>query len=308
MVNIAPDVLSQPTELGAVVARVREQLASAPVAADYRSALSAALALPGNILSDQPNARWAHPILTCCTAAGGEWSAAIAVAAAVEVLMVALDLLDDEEDGETHALHVELGASRTLNVTTGLLFLTQWNLLNSTVCPSAASILVRAALQACSGQHIDLSPVLGQELSLENALTVTQDKSGALVAAFCSLGALCAAAEQRLQELYAHFGFYLGMIRQLNNDIAALHPDATAKTDITLGRPTLPLTYAACHASTGGRADQPGLWASGPAYLTWTVAEVYRRQACALIPHLTGESTSRAKLLQLIPGVQQIAS
>lgn len=289
----------------AVVDRVKTMLDSAPVTPCYRAALELALALPGNIMSDAPNTRWAQLVWTCCIVTGGRWEQAVTAAAAVEIFMVALDVLDDEEDSEDTPLRTDLGPARALNVSTGLLFLSQHGLLHSDGGATAITILLSAGLQACSGQHTDLGAESEWSVSPEEALVVTAGKSASLVAAICRLGAFAAGADMTRQELYARFGWYAGMVTQLADDIAAVHPDAIGKTDIALGRPTLPLAYAAADGLTDTcvrDADtRTALWTGGAAYLTWAVAETYRRHALDLIPQLTADPIGAADLAALLP-------
>lgn len=289
----------------AVADQVRRLLSSAPVTVSYRAALEAALALPGNMLSDTPNARWAKQVWTCCVAVGGRWEQAVEVAAAVEIFMVALDVLDDVEDGEDTSLRGHLGAARTLNVSTGLLFLAQWSLLNMAEGgAAAANMLLKAGLEACGGQHADLGTGSPRPVSPEEALEVTAGKSASLVAAICRLGACAAGADMTMQERYARFGWCVGMVAQLANDIKAIHPNAIDKTDIALGRPTLPLAYAASYGAAGAGADdvdiRTALWTGGAAYLTWAVAETYRRHALGMLPQLASDPSRQADLAALL--------
>jgi len=289
-----------------VADQARRALCDAPVTPAYRSALAAALALPGGILSPDPDARWARLVWTCCSAAGGAWTAAVPVAAALELFMVALDLLDDEEDGEDNPLRVQLGAGPALNVATGLLFLAQERMLNAAPDGAAARRLLDAGLQACSGQHADLGAPPDDGVSLQEALEVTAAKAAPLVAAVCGLGAGVAGASDEVQERYAHFGWHVGMVAQLANDIMALRPDAVGKTDVLLRRPTLPVVSALLQqgrVSTAAGAtgdDQTAPWTSSGVYLTWAVAETYRRHAVALLPGLTDNAESRAALAGLL--------
>lgn len=278
-------------------------LRAAPGGASYSASLAAALRLPGNILSDAPDARWARLVEACCIAAGGSESQARRVAAAVEIFMVALDILDDAEDGEQTALEGEMGAACALNVSTGLLFLAQCALLDASGGASLSHLLLDAGLRACGGQHADLIGARAQLIDLGDALAVTAGKSGSLVAATCQLGAACAGADTKAQDLFARFGHYVGMLGQLINDLKALEPGATGKTDIALGRPTLPLVHAALLARRGevGADIQATVWARGPAQLTWAVAEVYRARARAIIPYLTGDRAAGAGLEALLP-------
>ncbi len=174
----------------AVTDEVWQLLRAAPTDTAYRAALTAALRLPGNILSDAPDMHWARLAWTCCIAAGGGETQALCVAAVVEVFMVALDVLDDAEDGEETVLQAELGAARALNVSTGLLFLAQRGLLAVSGGTALTPLLLDAGLRACSGQHADLTGAQGRSIGLDDALAVTAAKSASLVAAICALGLL----------------------------------------------------------------------------------------------------------------------
>lgn len=291
----------------AVTSRVQDLLKAAAVTLAYRAALAAALALPGNILSETPDARWARLVWTCCVAAGGGYDQAMPIAAVAEIFMVSLDILDDIEDEEETLLHAQLGSACLLNVSTGLLLLAQQSLLDLTHGVRATQILLHAGLTACNGQHTDLAGLSGSLDILDETLAVTAGKSASLVAALCQLGAFAAGAGAPVQERYAHFGGYLGMMLQLTNDIAALQPNALEKTDIALGRPTLPLTYAAVLPRSqpeddGEPAARAAMWAQGPVQVTWVVAETYRRRAAALIPQLTADQGSRTALASLLHG------
>jgi len=283
---------------------VRELLRAAPLTPAYRTALAAALEAPGRILSAAPDARWTHCVSTCCAAAGGRWDQAAATAGTIELFMVALDLLDGEEDREESPLRSELGPARLLNVSTGLLFMAQTSL-TSTGSTQATRILLDWALRACSGQDADLATESTTGIGITDALTVTEWKSASLASAACQLGALCAGADSALQALYVQFGAYLGMVAQLGNDMRAVTVGADGKTDIALRRPTLPLVYAA--RQTSGEEDQKSdLWdptvrlGTAPLALTWVVAEAYRGRALDLIPRLTIDPAARLDLRQLV--------
>ncbi len=288
------------TQSEAVAAQTRDLVHMASLSPAYRAALTAALTLPGNILSGNPDARWGRIVLMCCTAVGGRWEEAVPSAAAVELFMAALDLLDDAEDGEENAVQASLGSARALNASTGLLFLAHQGLLDAAGKP-ALRILLAAGLQACDGQDADLiTPSTDRPTDLNTAMDISAGKSASLVAAICRLGALCADADETVQDLYARFGWHVGLVKQLANDIAGIRPDAVGKTDRALGRPTLPLTYAALYPSTSGSGPSPGLSDGGPTYLTWAVADAYRRRALALIPQMTAGDDARADLATLL--------
>jgi competence protein ComQ len=167
-------------------------------------------------------------VWTCCTAAGGRWPEAVPAAAAVELFMVALDVLDDVEDAEETPLQAALGTARTLNVSTGLLFLARHALLG-TVGAGAAMLLLEAGLHACNGQHTDLAPPSDEPLRLEDALAVAAGKAASLVAVACRLGSLCAGADIIIQERYARFGAAVG-IRDDHEILGSGHEHAHTST------------------------------------------------------------------------------
>lgn len=237
-----------------IVARVWGIVHTAALSDSYQAALVAALALPGNILADTPDGRWACIVQTCCVTAGGRGEDAIPAAAAAEFFMVALDVLDDEEDGEATPLRTAWGAARALNVSTGLIFLAQRALLAAPGGALLLGIVLDAGIHACAGQHADLAPAAEHGGDPTSALSVAKGKSASLVAALCQVGAACAEADAGTQSLYACFGASLGMTLQLRNDIAAARPGATQKTDIALGRPTLP----PCGGEPHGRRPDRG--------------------------------------------------
>lgn len=254
--------------------------------------------LDGNILSTAPDLRWARAVLVCCDAAGGRGERSVPVAAAVEMFMVALDMLDDFEDREEGELERRIGAPRSLNVTTGLQLLAQRCLLGAADGGMAAQILLEAGLRACSGQHADLGQVC-DGIGLDGAWSIAAEKSGSLAAAICQLGALAACADGPTQTLYARFGRLLGITAQLANDLRALAPGARGKTDLLFRRPTLPLVFASC-AGTDGDDTQPDPWSSGAAHFTWAVADTHRRRAMDLIPALTADDRCRVALASLL--------
>lgn len=290
----------------AVAQQVSDALHAPSLTSAYREDLLAALTSPGRILSASASATWARTVMTCCTAVGGKWEVAVPVAAGIELFMLALDLLDDEEDGETNPVRLQLGSGRALNVSTGLLLLAHRMLLGARCGTSALKTLLDHGLRACSGQQADIAYGADHFMSLDDAVDVAERKSGSLAAAACQAGAACAGANCFLQSRYAEFGTCLGMVAQLRNDLEAVTSDVEDNTDIALGRPTLPLVHAGHLSLSGKTMDShlaPAVMGRGPVQLTWAVAESYRRRALAMIPRLAATSADQAELQRLVPAI-----
>ncbi|MGH2448637.1 MAG: polyprenyl synthetase family protein [Chloroflexota bacterium] len=283
---------------------VSEILHRAPITPSYRRALTSALEVHGRILSASPDVRWTRCVVTCCITAGGCPTQAIPIAAAIEVFMVALELLDDEEDAEPSSLCAALSSACLLNVSTGLLILAQ-QALTQAGGTHAATVLQDWALRSCGGQDADLGGPEPATVGLAESLAVTGQKSGSLVAAACQLGALAAGAESVRQTLYAQFGSCVGVVAQLANDLKAVMPGTEGNTDEELQRPTLPLVYSARRSSPGGGRVEAVPDAASPVgtaslALTWVVAEANRRRALDLIALLTPDQSAQRQLAGLV--------
>jgi len=283
---------------GQVVACVRDYLRDAPVDNAYRTALVAALGQRGNILSQEPDFRWALPVTVCCVAAGSAEEQAVPGAAAMEVLMVALDVLDDLEDGEANPLALEFGLPAALNACTGLLLLGQLILLQADAGADLARIWCGSGLCAVTGQHQDLTRCAGEGVGYRDATEITAAKSGSLLSCACRLGAAAARASEEMQFRYAQFGRLLGVTMQLANDVKAVVHGGQDKTDFALRRPVLSMVYTveSARLDSADPSGAPESWGAGSAEFVWAVADTCRRQALRLIPDLAADESSRQAL------------
>ncbi len=112
-----------------------------------------------------------------------------------------------------------------------------------------------ATRAAVGGQFLDVAFERRDAVSMEDALTMTERKSGSLVALMFQAGAFAGAAQQaslaeaaRVAEACAAFGRTLGTVYQLSNDWADARPES-AKSDRARGKKTLPLVIEAQRAT-----------------------------------------------------------
>ncbi|MFS0647059.1 polyprenyl synthetase family protein [Siminovitchia sp. 179-K 8D1 HS] len=170
---------------------------------------------------------------------GSEPDKVISVAAAIELLVLSFDILDDIEDGDDHLKLWMQEQSVALNASAAMIFLCldvvkKADLRNK---EKAVSILLKHSLLAISGQHMDL---MGQCRTEQDYIEMALKKSGSLVSLACLAGAVLARDDypQEIRQ-YAQF---MGLIGQLNNDISDLQT-WEGKNDLINRKISLPIIY-----------------------------------------------------------------
>lgn len=161
------------------------------------------------------------------------------VAAAVELLILSSDILDDLEDNDSLEKPWSMEPSLALNGTTALLFVSA-KVIQSTSFynkDEAVALLVKYALQSIYGQHKDL---LNMGRTESGYIKMTLEKSGSLTKLACVIGTFLAMNDcPKEVKVYARL---LGLIGQINNDLMDI---ATwdDKNDLLHKKYTLPIIY-----------------------------------------------------------------
>ncbi len=225
---------------------VIDTLKGASLPVPFETLLLIPLQQPGRLLNVDDPSRWTRLIEACCHSANGLVDLVPRVAAAFEVCIAALDVLDEVEDGDASALIDQVGDSRSINVSTSLLSLSHLILsatTEQTLVPTLESQLHRAMsssiMAATVGQDMDLQSEEQLVTDVNVALQVARQKSGSLGAGACHMGALLGTQDDRILEVYRQFGHHFGTMSQIANDI---HDQDTPdiKTDVSRNKPTLP--------------------------------------------------------------------
>lgn len=186
------------------------------------------------------------------------WEPAIPVAVAVELLGTALDIFDDvqDEDGELLARY---GAPMLINAGMALRELAQLALADDRL-PDALQLLLfqtfaHDTLRAVGGQTEDIAFEQRSQVTPDEALAMTERKSGSLVGLVYRAGALTGAQQMgrsaealAIGEHFAQMGRNLGVILQLENDLNDARA-RTAKSDRQRHKKTLPLVLEAQKAT-----------------------------------------------------------
>ncbi|WP_235605531.1 polyprenyl synthetase family protein [Saccharococcus caldoxylosilyticus] len=165
------------------------------------------------------------------------------ITAAVELLMLAGDMLDDLIDQDSLEIswrQVPLAAF--LHVVVGLLFLGQKVIadlpIDNDKKAKAQFYVSSRLLQSVNGQHMDVTNDIQTETDY---LQMVKKKSGSLVAMACFVGTALAGAEKNtvIIEKYAND---IGIAAQIDNDIDALYR-WEEKNDIKAKKKSLPVLY-----------------------------------------------------------------
>lgn len=188
----------------------------------------------------------AHLPILFCELHSGDSQQVVPVVTAWTILRYAARLLDDIEDQDTKL--PKTAESTHLNFSTGLIFTASavLNNLENYNIPSTTALAIRQRfygelLKTCSGQHLDLTH---QTPSLETCWQIAGEKSGSFLGLICWAGGRLACSNAQQLELYYQFGYILGILDQIKDDLADLWPAQTHYSNLHLNKWNLPTAYA----------------------------------------------------------------
>lgn len=143
-------------------------------------------------------------------------------AAAVELFVLASDILDDLQDGDApDKIWMQSPQPIAIHVATSLLALSQQAMLESTLESkhqlSLSRMMNNQLLQAANGQMLDLVNEIQDEQSY---LSMVQQKSAALLVLACMTGVMLAGHDWH--PIVAEYAQELGIAAQIRNDIRDL--------------------------------------------------------------------------------------
>ncbi|GGK28662.1 hypothetical protein GCM10010965_21860 [Caldalkalibacillus thermarum] len=167
----------------------------------------------------------------------------VKAAAAVEILVLAGDILDDVEDqDQPEAPWTQTELLYSLHLAISLLLLGQKMITDLKIEEERKvkllSYVSSKLLNSLSGQHIDLTHAIETE---EDLLYMIKRKSGSLICLACMLGAILADAEEHFS-IIENYALNMGIVAQIKNDLQDLY-DWDRKSDIRLKKISLPVWY-----------------------------------------------------------------
>ncbi len=190
------------------------------------------LVLPEGIGGSDPRkdpSRWALLPGLCCQAAGGDPDSTKEISSAWLLLYIAAHIVDDVEDGDLeNDVKTLRGPGSAISVANGL-FLSASLLLNNLhgrehakrLAAQISADFYNTILIMTSGQHYDL---MNEQLSLKQWWQVAEAKSGSFFSLACRCGAQLGVEDPEKIKCYSDFGFHLGLMLQILDDIEDLQP------------------------------------------------------------------------------------
>ncbi|MQA83634.1 MAG: polyprenyl synthetase family protein [Streptosporangiales bacterium] len=194
--------------------------------------------------------------LLSAQAAGSTPQRGVPAAVAVELVHNFSLLHDDIMDGDRERRHrptawTVFGTSSAILAGDSLLTLAEEILLEegSQGAYWAARCLSAATQRLIAGQTADLEFEDRVDVSLDECVTMASDKTAALLACSCSIGAMLVNAPPRLAAGLAGFGAHLGLAFQLVDDLLGIWgaPEVTGKpvlSDLRTRKKSLPVVAA----------------------------------------------------------------
>jgi geranylgeranyl diphosphate synthase, type I len=202
--------------------------------------------------------------LTACAAMGADEARAVSAAAAVELTHQFSLVHDDIEDGDTlrrgrEALWTVVGQAQGINAGDALFAIARRELTHSPVSDALLRAMFERYDAACvrlaEGQFLDLAFETSERVTGGDYVDMVARKTGALLAAASSLGALAGGASQEVAGRMWRFGESVGIAFQIQDDVLGMwgDPSSTGKpvgADLLRGKKSLPVLLA---------LEQPGV-------------------------------------------------
>ena len=203
--------------------------------------------------------------LLSARAAGAPSERGVASAVAVELVHNFSLLHDDIMDGDTERRHrptawTVYGVGAAILAGDALLALAQDLLLEGPAPQSlwASRCLSAAVQRLIAGQGADLAFERRDDVTLDQCRQMAGDKTAALMACACSIGAIYVGAPAVLAMGLAGFGAHVGLAFQLTDDLLGIwgSPDITGKpvmSDLRTRKKSLPVVAALTSRTEPGR-------------------------------------------------------
>ncbi len=198
-------------------------------------------------------------LLLCCSASGGDWTAALPAAASVELIHNFSLVHDDIQDGSDlrrgrATVWKKWGPAHAINAGDALLILAHLVCTDLTgkfpgeKVIQTIQVINQACLELSSGQFMDMSYERCEKISMEDYWPMVSGKTAALLSACCRVGSILGGAGDAAQTAYRDFGHYLGLAFQAQDDYLGIWGDSaltgkSTDSDLLTRKKSLPVLY-----------------------------------------------------------------
>ena len=193
--------------------------------------------------------------MTACKAAGGDVSACLPAAAAIEMSLAFVQIHDDVQSGSPQragrdAVWWKWGPAQAINAGDAMYAMARISLFRLAERGAMAETTFRAIqildetnLALCEGRFRDLEAQERIDLSVNAYLVMASDKGAALYVGAMRLGALVAGVDDALTSALADFGSKIGLARQIQDDLNELWHRTEPSDEVLNKKKLLPLAY-----------------------------------------------------------------
>ncbi len=196
-------------------------------------------------------------VLLSTSAAGGDWTRALPLAAAVELLHGFSLVHDDIQDSAAlrrgrKSVWAKWGVGHAINAGDTLFALAhlavqQGQSLSAEQRLTALDLLDRACIRLGEGQYLDMHFERHTPVSLEEYMSMVEGKTAALTSLAAEFGALAAEADEGERAALREYGTHLGVAFQVCDDILGIKSELTetgkTNSDIARRKKTLPVVF-----------------------------------------------------------------
>jgi geranylgeranyl diphosphate synthase type I len=199
--------------------------------------------------------------LLACEAIAGDYRQALPAAAAIEFVHNFSLIHDDIEDGDERRRHRSTvwklwGIPQAINTGDAMHVISHIAITGLKARPESKIEIMRVfndtLMHLCEGQYLDMDFQTRQDVTIEEYMEMITYKTGALIGAATTIGAIAGGGNRETVLHFQSFGHKIGVAFQIKDDILDIWGDLgktgkSSRNDIRNKKKTLPVLFALQH-------------------------------------------------------------